>query len=138
VILSSLEIWRLRRNRMLGVLGLSFWDWKDEAEMNLDYLKCAQAKRESLSSFQRSLLLRSITTMSSTCASTSSLATPPPTISILSHLGYSTNKGQTQDAGGLHLCVKPSSLLKCAVIKRTKKVCLIPRPFIFRIDNYDL
>lgn len=94
-------------------------------------------QRESLIS-TISFISLTITTMSSTCTSTSTLATPPPTISLLANLGYLKNKGQTQDATSLHLCVKPSSLLKCAVIKRTKKVCLTPSPFIFHIDNYNL
>ena len=64
-----------------------------------------------------------ITTMSSTCTSMSSLATPPPTLSILPNFHPSMGNKSVRDARSLHLCVRPSSLLKSPVITRAKKVC---------------
>ena len=61
-----------------------------------------------------------ITTMSSTCTSMSSLATPPPTLSMLPHFDSLLNNEKQGSNRNLHFCVKPSSLLKSAVIKRPK------------------
>ncbi|KAF8811863.1 hypothetical protein BYT27DRAFT_7208111 [Phlegmacium glaucopus] len=58
--------------------------------------------------------------MSSTCTSMTSLATPPPTISLLENIDHPSIKRHPQDAGNVRICIKPSSLIKCAVIKRAK------------------
>jgi len=52
-----------------------------------------------------------------------SLATPPPTISLLENIDHPLAKEHPQDAGNVHICVKPLTLIKCTVLKQAKLVC---------------
>ena len=63
----------------------------------------------------------SLTTMSSTCTLMSSLTTPPPIFSILLNFHPLTGNKHAQDKRTIHLCVKPSSLLKYPVIMQAKE-----------------